>query len=166
MKFLVTFAIVLVSGAALAFAQQAGLSALKESSVKMSGQTITLKYSALAASSGKISGVPALFHTDVNLEIQGLAVPKGDYTFYVLPDAKEWQLIISKQTGTQAATYNPKMDLGRVPMDMNKASAPVDALKMTLASLGSVAGKLDVAWQSTIASVPFYIDAVKANVEW
>ena len=140
--------------------------AMQETAVKMSGRNISLKYSPVPVSGGKIIGVPASFHTDVNLEIQGLAVPKGDYTFYLLPDAKEWQLIISKQTGPQAATYNEKMDLGRVPMDMKKASAPVDALKMTLASLGSVAGKLDVAWQSTIASVPFNIDAVKANVEW
>ncbi len=166
MKSLLTIAIILVSVAALGFTQQPGQSALKETSAKMSGRTITLKYSPVAAGAGKISGVPFSFHTDANLEIQGLAVPRGDYTFYLLPDAKEWQLIISKQTGPQAATYNPKMDLGRVPMDMKKASAPVDALRMTLASLGNIAGKLDVAWESTIASVPFNLDVVKANAEW
>jgi hypothetical protein len=166
MKTLLTVVIVLVAVLALALAQQPGQGALKETSVKMSGKTITLKYSALPAGGGNISGVPFSFHTDANLEIQGLAVPKGDYTFYLVPDAKEWQLIISKQTGAQAASHNPKMDLGRVPMDMKKASAAADALKMTLASLGNIAGKLDVAWESTIASVPFNIDAIKANAEW
>ncbi len=62
--------------------------------------------------------------------------------------------------------YNPKMDLGRVPMDMKKAGAPIENLKMTLTSLGSVAGKLEMAWENTIASVPFNLDAVKANREW
>jgi hypothetical protein len=84
----------------------------------------------------------------------------------VLPEPLEWQLIISKQTGPQAATYNPKMDLGRVPMDMKKAGAPIENLKVTLTSLGSVAGKLEMGWETTIASVPFNLDAVKANREW
>ncbi len=165
MKLGVTFAIVVASVASPALAQQAG-GAMQETSVKMAGRTITLKFSPLAASTGKISGVPFAFHTDANLEIQGQAVPKGDYTLYLLPDPKEWQLIISKQTGPQAATYSQKMDLGRVPMDMKKTTAPASALKMTLAGIGSVAGKLDVAWQSTIASVPFNLDIIKANAEW
>jgi hypothetical protein len=143
-----------------------GQQAVQDTSVKMSGKAITLKYSALATKGGKISGVPSAFHTDADLEIQGLAVPKGDYTLFVLPDPSEWQLIISKQKGPQASSYNPKMDLGRVPMDMKKTGAPIETLKITLTSLGSVAGKLEMAWGTTIASVPFNIDAVKANREW
>ena len=34
---------------------------------------------------------------------------------------------------------------------------------MTLTSFGSVAGKLELAWENTIASVPFNIDALKAT---
>jgi hypothetical protein len=163
MKSVLISMLLLVSIAAPAVAQQP---ALQETSVKMSGKTITLKYPALPAKSGTISGTPFPFHTDADLEIQGLAVPKGDYTFYLLPDAKEWQLVVSKQTGAQAATHNPKLDLGRVPMDMKKAATPAAALQMKLAALGSVAGKLDVAWQGALASVPFNIDAIKANPEW
>ena len=40
------------------------------------------------------------------------------------------------------------------------------ALQMKLATLGSVAGKLELAWENTLASVPFNVDAVKANAEW
>ena len=63
MKSLLTIAIILVSVAALGFTQQPGQSALKETSAKMSGRTITLKYSPVAASAGKISGVPFSFHS-------------------------------------------------------------------------------------------------------
>jgi hypothetical protein len=156
-----------------------GQQAVQDTSVKMSGKAITLKYSAAAMGGRKIFGgvVPfnqvwragagtAAFHTDADLEIQGLSVPKGDYTLFVLPDRMEWQLIVSKQTGPQAATYNPKMDLGRVPMDMKKAAAPIENLKITISSLGSVAGKIEMGWETTVASVPFNIDAVKANREW
>ena len=167
--------VVILSLVTLAVGQQA----LQEASVKMSGKAITVKYSAPAMGGRKIFGGvvpfnqvwragtgPVAFHTEADLEVQGLSVPKGDYTLFVLPDALEWQLIVSKQTGPQAATYNPKMDLGRVPMDMKKASAPIENLKITLAAVGSVAGKLEMGWESTIASVPFNLDAVKANREW
>ena len=49
---------------------------------------------------------------------------------------------------------------------MKKSGAPVETLKLTLTSLGSVAGKLEVAWENTIASVPFSIDSIKASAEW
>ena len=156
-----------------------GQQALQETSVKMSGKAITLKYAAASMGGRKIFGdvVPynqvwragtgtVAFHTDADLEVQGLAVPKGDYTLFVLPDRLEWQLIISKQTGPQAATYNPKMDLGRVPMDMKKASAPIENLKITVTSQGSVAGKIELGWETTIAAVPFNIDALGTHREW
>ena len=166
MKFVLSCAIVLICLVTLVLAQQAGQSALQETSVKMSGKTITVKYSALSTNGGQIAGKPALFHTDSDLEVQGLAVPKGDYALYVLPDAKEWQLIVSKQPGAKAAALNPKMELGRVPMDMKKAGAPAGTLRMTLSSFGNVSGKLELAWENTIASVPFNLDALRPNVEW
>jgi hypothetical protein len=167
--------VVILGLATLAVGQQAP----QEASVKMSGKTVTLKYSAPSMGGRKIFGgvVPfnqvwragtgaAAFHTDADLEVQGLSVPKGDYTLFVLPDSSEWQLIISKQTGPQASSYNPKMDVGRVPMDMKKAGAPIEKLRMTLTSFGSVAGKLEMGWENTVASVPFNLDIVKANREW
>ena len=163
MRIALPSAILLVCLAALVVAQQP---AFQQTAVKMSGKTITLKYSALATSGGQIAGTPVLFHTDSDLDVQGLAVPKGDYTLYVLPDAREWQLIVSKQPGAQAAALNPKMELGRVPMDMKKASAPAGTLRMTLSSFGNVAGKLELAWGSTIASVPFNLDTLRPSVEW
>ncbi|MCC7175490.1 MAG: DUF2911 domain-containing protein [Bryobacterales bacterium] len=163
MKYTLTCAIVLTCLVSLVLAQPAGL---KEAAVKMSGKAITLRYSELPAAGGQIAGKPAFLHTDSDLEVQGLAVPKGDYALFVVPDAKEWQLIINKQTGAQAATPNPKTELGRVPMDMKKAAAPADVLRMTLASYGNVAGKLELTYGTTVASVPFNLDTLRPSVEW
>jgi hypothetical protein len=176
MKIVSICAILIVGLLTLASAQQP---ALTQSAIKLSGKGIALDYSTQSMKGQKIFGalVPynqvwlvgggaATFRTDVPLEVQGLAVPKGEYTLYVVPDAKEWQLIINKQIGPQALKYNQKLDLGRVPMDMKKAAAPVETLKLTLTSLGSVAGKLEIAWEGTLASVPFNIDSVKASAEW
>ena len=160
MKTLIKCAILFLCSATLALAQ----GTVQEASVKMSGKVITVKYSALA-SGGQIAGTPALLQTDSDLEVQGLSVPKGKYALYFVPDAKEWQLVVSKQAG-QAAPLNPKMELGRVPMDMKKATAPAGSLRMTLASFGNVAGKLELAFGSTIASVPFNLDTMRPNAEW
>src|SRR5229473_1558800 len=38
-----------------------------------------------------------VLHTDADLDIGGLAVPKGEYTLYVDLDKGNWKLIVNKQ---------------------------------------------------------------------
>src|SRR5579872_6023487 len=38
-----------------------------------------------------------VLHTDADLDIGGLAVPKGEYTLYVDLDQGNWKLIVNKQ---------------------------------------------------------------------
>ena len=95
--------------------------------------------------------------TEADLDMNGLKVPAGSYTLYVLPEANQWQLIVSKQTGQWGTEYNQERDLGRVKMTMSKASAPVETYKMTLSSAGGNKGKLTLEWENTAASVPFTV---------
>ena len=95
------------------------------------------------------------FHTDADLDVGGLAVPKGDYTLYVdLTDPVKWQLVINKQTGQWGLTYNKDQDLGRVPMSIAKPAVLVEDLKYTLSEEGGNKGKLTLAWETVVASVP------------
>lgn len=164
---------VLIAGlAGLAVAQD-------QASTTIQGKTIAIKYSAPSMKGRKIFGetVPynkvwrigdnsaATLHTDSDLVFSGISVPKGDYSLYVLVDPNKWQLIINKQTGPGALTYNAKMDLGRVPMTMGKVPAPVETCKMTITKTAALAAKLELAWESTIASVPFHLDYA-ADREW
>jgi len=96
-------------------------------------------------------------HTDADLQIKNLHVPKGNYTIYVWLDQKQWLLIINKQTGQWGLEYDQARDLGRVPMDMSKPPSPIDVYKMTLSAAGGDRGKLQLEWENTIASVPFTI---------
>jgi hypothetical protein len=162
MKYLANCAVLVVCQVSLAVAQPAGL---KETAVSMSGKTISVKYTAVAAS-GQSAAIPAVFHTDADLEVQGLAVPKGDYALLVQPDAKEWKLIVSKPAKAPGTASNAKLEVGRVAMDMKKGATPADTLRMTLTSFGKVAGKLELAMGSTIASVAFNLDVVKSAPEW
>ena len=95
-------------------------------------------------------------HTDADLMIGSLHVPKGDYTLFVDVGSNPWQLIVNKQTGQGGLDYDKTKDLGRVPMKMSKPSATVETFKMALSSAGSNA-KLELAWENTAASVDIMV---------
>jgi hypothetical protein len=142
-----------------------------ETTLTISGKPLAIKYSAPSMRGRKIFGelepygkvwraganAATSFHTDADLVVGGLAVPKGDYTLYVLLDERQWQLIVNKETGQWGLTYNQPMDLGRVKMTMSKPSAPIETYKMTLSKTGAKTGKLELAWENTVASVPLEV---------
>jgi hypothetical protein len=95
------------------------------------------------------------FHTDANLKIGNVTVPKGDYTLYVnVKDPDAWELVINKQIGQWGTNYDASMDLGRVKMDMSKPPSLVEMLKYTINSTGGNKGTMTLAWENHIASVP------------
>jgi hypothetical protein len=172
----------LICAAALAAVAVSGLAQQPpaQTSLTIEGNNISVKYSAPSVKGRKIFGgvVPynqvwrvgestaAVFHTDADIVFKGVNVPKGDYTLYVLVAADKWQLIINKQSGPKALTYDPKMDLGRVVMSLAKPAAPVETCKLTLTKTAAMAGKLELAWENTAASVPFYLDKAPGDSEW
>ena len=139
-----------------------------QTSVTIAGKAIRINYSAPSMRGRKIFGglepygrvwraganEATALHTDANLDIGGLSVPKGDYTLFVYLDPKQWQLVVSKATGEWGLDYDASHDLGRVKMDMSKPAKPVETYKMTLSSVGANKGKLRLEWENTVAEVP------------
>jgi hypothetical protein len=154
------------------------LTAQEQASLVIQGKTIAVKHTGTAMNGRKIFGAAVpygqvwrigekaapVLHTDADLAFYGLTVPKGDYTLYVLPAADKWLLIINRQTG--GAAYNPKSDVGRVAMTMAKAPAPVETSKVVLTKTAALSGKLELAWEGTVASVPFRVDMGASDREW
>jgi Protein of unknown function (DUF2911) len=148
-------------------------------SVAIGGKNISIKYSAPAVNgrAGKLFGkdgtigsddhypvwraganAATAFHTDADLDLGGLAVPKGDYTLFVnLANPVAWELIVNKQTGQSGLEYDAKQDLGRVKMTMSKPPALVEQLKYALSGTGGNKGKLQLAWENVAASVNFTV---------
>ena len=52
-------------------------------------------------------------------------LPIGAYTLFVIPNSKQWTLIVSKSTDTSGA-YDPQQDLVRVPLDSGELPSPED----------------------------------------
>ncbi len=146
-------------------------------SATIAGKVLSIKYSAPSVRGRKIFGADGLiskdpnypvwragansatsFHTDADISIGNLSVPKGDYTIYALvEDPDNWQLIINKQTGQWGLTYDAKQDLGRVKMKMSKPAKLVEVYKMTLTSTGAKTGKLQLEWEQHVAAVDIMV---------
>ena len=144
---------------------------------KIGGATITIKYSAPSVHGRKIFGEGGLvmhdptapiwragansataFHTDADLDIGGLSVPKGDYTLFVdVKDPDAWMLIVNKQTGEWGLKYSAAQDLGRVKMEMSRPPALVERLEYTIHDSGGNKGWLQLAWEHHVARVPITV---------
>ena len=175
MKTTLISAAILAAAASFAWAQFNSPPA--QSSVEIGGKKLSVKYSAPSVHNRQIFGPGGVishdptypvwragansataFHTDADLDIGGLSVPKGDYTIFVnVGDPEHWELIINKQIGQWGLAYNKAMDLGRVKMTMTKPPAKIETYKMTLSSTGGNTGKLQLEWDNSIASVPITV---------
>lgn len=94
-------------------------------------------------------------HTDADLTLGDLAVPKGTYTLFVdITDPDSWVLIVSKKTGEWGLAYDATQDLGRVKLKTTKPADTIEELKYTIESAGAKSGKITLAWENHIASVP------------
>lgn len=147
--------------------------------VTIGGKVISIRYSApsVRGRRGKIFGADSLisrdstypvwraganaatsFHTDADLDLGGLAVPKGNYTLFVsVKDPDAWELIVNKQTGQWGLNYTAAQDLGRVKMTMTKPPAPIERLKYVLTDKGDGRGELRLEWEDHIATVPMTV---------
>ncbi len=113
-----------------------------------------------------------VLHTDADLDIAGLAVPKGDYTLYIALDKGNWKLIVNRQLmnarGTRpqwgiidskgATTNDPSKEVGRAELTMGKPPTPVETLRIALNHTDDAThGKLEIAWENVTASAPFTV---------
>jgi len=56
-------------------------------------------------------------HTDLDITLGSLAIRRGDYTLFLLHDAKDvWHLIVNSQTAQWGTDYDASRDLGRVTL--------------------------------------------------
>lgn len=93
------------------------------------------------------------FFRDVKLG--GKKIPKGRYTIYAIPQAREWTIIINKDTDVWGAfKYDPKKDLARITVPVIKTTDSSEVFTMGFAKKGN-GMVLNIAWDDTGVSVPF-----------
>ena len=70
--------------------------------------------------------------TNTPIQVGSRELPVGAYTLFVIPNSKQWTLIVSKSTDTSGA-YDQAQDLVRVPMDSGELPSPEANLNVSFA---------------------------------
>jgi DUF2911 family protein len=103
-------------------------------------------------------------HSDLDLTIGSLAVPRGDYTLYLVHTGSNWDLIVNSQTAIWGTDRNPAKDIGRVPLTARTLTDSEDALSIYLTPNSSnpsrqadPSGVLRIKWGTVELSAPWKV---------
>lgn len=107
--------------------------------------------------------------TEAPITIGGKTLQPGDYSLFVDLSGGEWTLIVSTQPHqaeydreNKDATwgsygYDPKFDVVRASMSVGKTDHTVDQFTIGFVDVTDAGGKLAMAWEDTLATVPFQL---------
>jgi hypothetical protein len=137
-----------------------------DTSTTLGGKKVTIEYNAPSVRGRKVEGglVPygnvwrlgadsaTTLTTESDIMIGNLRVPAGVHTLYIHASPGGWKLAVNNQKGQWGTEYNEGQDLGRVDLKVTKLDQPVETLKITLQSTGSVTGTLIIEWGNTRAT--------------
>jgi hypothetical protein len=102
------------------------------------------------------ANVATALHTDVDLTLGTLAVPRGDYSLFLLKSGSSWQLIVNSRTATWGTDRDASKDIGRVTLTPRTLGEPEESLSIYLvpdaragAESGQLSGTLRIKWGVT-----------------
>jgi hypothetical protein len=131
--------------ARVAFAQQDDPNSATAFCDFADGQEVSIRYSTALASAkdephnGKVwlpSGSPITLFTATPLTLNGSTIPTGAYSIYVIPNKKDWTLIVNKNV-TAGAPYDEKQDIARAPMELGEVDSPPRQLEASFAHVSA-----------------------------
>jgi len=105
-------------------------------------------------------------HTDLDITLGSLALKRGDYTLFLLHDAKDtWQLIVNSQTGQWGTDRDPARDIGRVTMTASTMKDNEETLTISLvpdspnprSGYANLGGMLRVRWGTVELRAPWTV---------
>jgi len=105
-------------------------------------------------------------HTDLDITVGTVKVPRGDYSLFVLYTRTGWQLIVNRGTGQWGTDYDAGKDAGRVPLTARALTEPEGSLTIYLVpeaarpttGYADLRGVLRIKWGSTELSTGWRID--------
>jgi hypothetical protein len=96
-------------------------------------------------------------HTDLDIALGDVKLPRGDYSLFVLYTRAGWQLIVNRGTGQWGTDRDPGLDVGRVPLASRALAEPEGSLSIYLVpdaaqpatGYADLRGVLRIKWGST-----------------
>ena len=121
------------------------------------GNQVTMQYSPKVKEeprNGRIWSPGITLYVQVPLTLAGTALPLGAYSVHVIPEKKNWTLIVNRDV-TAGAAYNSAQDLARAQMDIGEIPEPVKELQLSFAHMGPKRCSLRVYYDKTGAFTDF-----------
>jgi len=81
-------------------------------------------------------GKPMTLFANTAVQIGDRTLPIGAYTMFLIPNAKQWTLIISKSTQT-TGSYDDQQDMVRVPMETGELPSPEPEFRVSFAHIAA-----------------------------
>ena len=105
-------------------------------------------------------------HTDLDITLGTLKLPRGDYTLFVLYSGSAWQLIVNRGTGQWCTDYDARKDIGRVTLASRTLAEPEESLTIYLvpnapqprSGYAELAGVMRIKWGRTELSTTWSVD--------
>ena len=112
---------------------------------------------------GKVWRTGANFATTITfgeeVMIGGTKVPAGKYGVLTIPEAKEWTVIISKQTDvTSPDAYKQDQDVVRVKAAVQDLPFSIESFSMSFEDMKSNSCNLSIYWDKVYVAVPITVD--------
>jgi hypothetical protein len=100
------------------------------------------------------AGAPLTLFTQVPLILNHVELAVGAYSMYVIPNKKEWTLIVSRNV-TSPKTYDEKQDLVRAPMEIGGVDSPPKKLQVSFAHTAPKVCSIRLYYEKTGAFAEF-----------
>lgn len=112
------------------------------------------------------SNLNTTLHTDLDLTLGTLKLPRGDYSLFMLYTGAGWQLIVNRATGRWGTDRDAAQDIGRVAMTSRALAEPEESLTIYLvpnsprprSGYADLGGVLRIKWGRTELTAPWTID--------
>ena len=93
------------------------------------------------------------------VKIGGQTVPAGAYALLVIPEAKEWTLILNRDTAQWGSyDYKQALDVLRVKAKPARLAAPVETMSLLVENLRPASADLILSWDRTQVTLPIVAD--------
>ncbi|HXT15972.1 MAG TPA: DUF2911 domain-containing protein [Gemmatimonadaceae bacterium] len=111
------------------------------------------------------SNYATTLHTEVDLTLGSLAIPRGDYTLFLLHSGGAWQLIVNSGTAQWGTDRNASKDFGRVALTATAMNDNEETLTIYLvpdspqpsSGYATLGGVMRVRWGTVQLTVPWSV---------
>jgi hypothetical protein len=112
------------------------------------------------------ANLATMLHSDLDISLGDLKLPRGDYSLFILYSRTAYSLIVNRGTGQWGTDRDPAKDVGRVVLVSRTMAEPEPSLSIYLVpdapqpgtGYADLRGVLRIKWGTTELTAPWRVD--------